>query len=65
MYKLNNNINKDKIGVSHNLTVFIIKIVINKFFWFNYIFSLIISFYFKKLKLVKCLKIKFFKIKKY
>jgi hypothetical protein len=32
MYKLNNNINKDKIGVSHNLTVFIIKIVINKFF---------------------------------
>lgn len=29
MYKLNNNINKAKIGVSHNSTVFFVKIVIN------------------------------------
>lgn len=40
MYKLNNNINKAKIGVSHNSTVFIEKIVINKYF-----FGLIIFFH--------------------
>ena len=64
MYKLNNNIKKSKIGVSHNSTGFFVKIVINKFFFGLYIFFHL-TYQLQKIKFVKSLMIKCFKIKKY